>query len=90
MRSHALDERWGDDNPKGALPTEVLGSIRVLAYGVRRPRERHVAATRLTVLAEQGFPAGRRKVARGDACAPQTHRDANPSIRVADCEGTPA
>ena len=27
------------------------------ACGVRRPRERHVAATRLTVLAEQGFPA---------------------------------
>jgi hypothetical protein len=26
-------------------------------------------------------------VARGDACAPQTHRDANPSIRLADREG---
>jgi hypothetical protein len=26
-----------------------------LACGVRRPRERHVAATRLTVLAEHGF-----------------------------------
>ena len=31
---------------------------RVLACRVRRPRERHVAATRLTVLAEQSFPAG--------------------------------
>jgi hypothetical protein len=39
---------------------KLLGSIRVLACGVQR-------------LAEQSFPAGRRKIARGDACAPQTY-----------------
>jgi hypothetical protein len=38
---------------------------RVRACGVRRPRERHVAATRLTVLAEQSFPAGLRKLHAG-------------------------
>jgi hypothetical protein len=32
-----------------------LGSIRARACGVRRPRERHVAATRLTVRAEHSF-----------------------------------
>jgi hypothetical protein len=38
-----------------------LGSIRIRACGVRCAREQHVAATRLTVLAEQSFPPGRRK-----------------------------
>ena len=30
---------------------EISGSIPVLGWSARRPRERHVAATRLTVLA---------------------------------------
>jgi hypothetical protein len=49
-----------------------------LACGVRRPRERHIAATRLTVLAEQGFPAGRRKLHAGTRALPTLHPRVSP------------
>jgi hypothetical protein len=65
----------------GSCRGEGLGSIRVIACGVRRPRERHVAAARLTVPVEQGFRRdaenlhvrSRRPVvflAVGDGCPP--------------------
>jgi hypothetical protein len=48
----------------------VSRSVPRVMFGVSR--ERHVAATRLTVLAEQGFPARRRKWHAGTRALPRT------------------
>jgi hypothetical protein len=81
--------RWAWTSNRWGSGLEGLGSLRVPlrpACGVRRPRERHVAATRLTVLAEDGFPARRRKWhARTRRCesrsAPTRSRDVLPKPR---------